>query len=170
MSTTSDKPDHDNPRVKLAELIQDIRVAMLTTFDPDGTPHVRPMWTQTLDPKTFDGLLWFMTSEDSSIVPELSFKQDVLLTYAAPDKNRYVAVTGTGHVKHDPAKAKELWNVHGKGWFPDGPDDPKLMLIKVEVESAEYWDGPSNTSYILSLLKAVVTRSQVRAKSDHGKL
>jgi general stress protein 26 len=156
---------------KLAELIKDIRVAMLTTF-PEGEAqaHSRPMYTQTVDPETFDGTLWFMTDAKSGKVHELADNSHVLLTYSAPDKNRYVVVNGTGRAERNPAKARELWNIHAKGWFPDGPTDASLLLIEVRVDSAEYWDGPSNTSYMLSLLKAVVTGQKVQTKSDHGKV
>ena len=43
----------------------------------------------------------------------------------------------------DPAKARELWSPFLKAWFPQGLDDPDLVLIRVEVESAEFWDVAS---------------------------
>ena len=58
--SSQEEPEHDIH--KLAELISDIRVAMLTTFPPGGKPHARPMYTQALDAKTFDGTLWFMSA------------------------------------------------------------------------------------------------------------
>lgn len=175
---------------KLADLIRGIRVAMLTTTitpapepgiggaiqaaHPDthidlrrGT-HTRPMYNQPIDPDTFSGELYFMTSASSSMVREITDNARVLMTYAAPDKNRYVVVHGTAECVRDPAKARELWNIHAKGWWPDGPEDPELMLLHVFVDSAEYWDGPSNTSYMLSLLKAVTTGTRITTRSEHG--
>ena len=29
-----------------------------------------------------------------------------------------------------------------EAWFPDGPDTPGLVLLKIDAESAEYWDTP----------------------------
>lgn len=169
MSNTTPAPDAAD-FAKLAELIQDVRVAMLTTFPDDAPPHVRPMYTQAVDPKAFDGTLWFMTDADSAKVHELAKNRGVLVTYSAPDKNRYVVVRGTGTVERNPEKAKELWNVHAKGWYPGGPDDPTLRLIRVHVEMAEYWDGPSSTMYMLKLLKAVVTGSRIQTYGDHGQI
>lgn len=154
---------------KLAEMIKDIRVAMLTTFPKDADrPHSRPMYTQKPDTATFDGTLWFLTDIDSAKVHELETNHGVVMTYAAPDKNRYVVAYGRADVERNPEKARELWNIHAKGWWPGGPDDPKLALLRVRVESAEYWDGPSNTKYMLNLLKAVVTGSRVNADGKHG--
>jgi general stress protein 26 len=161
--------ESNEPIEKLAELIEGVRVAMLVTF-PRGKPHVRPMYTQKLDAKNFDGTLWFMTDVNSLKVAELDSNPDVLITYASPSTNRYVSVTGTARSERNPEKAKELWNIHAKGWYPDGPDDPSLALIRVTVNSAEYWDGPSNTSYMLNLLKAVVTGTRVDTTGEHGKL
>ncbi|HVJ85086.1 MAG TPA: pyridoxamine 5'-phosphate oxidase family protein [Caulifigura sp.] len=168
MSSTNENTAADI--TKLADLARDIRVAMMTTFPPGRQPHSRPMYTTGVDPRTFDGTLWFMSHVDSVKNDELAQNPTVLLTYAAPDKNRYVVVYGTARVEKNPQKAKELWNVHAKGWFPGGPEDPSLTLIRCEVTSAEYWDGPAPTSYLLSLLKAVATGTKPQTTGEHGKV
>ncbi len=45
---------------KLRELIKDIDIGMLTTVQPDGTLHSRPMSNQS-SASNFDGTLWFFT-------------------------------------------------------------------------------------------------------------
>ena len=155
---------------KLAELIRDIRVAMFTTYSTSGKPHTRPMYTQHVEPETFDGTLWFMTSADCAKVRELKSDSTVQVVYSSYEKNRFVVLNGTATVERNPAQARELWNVHAKGWFPDGPDDPNLLLVKVHVDEGEYWDGPSKISYMLSLAKAVVTGNRVQTTGEHGKV
>lgn len=179
-ATTANEANYGNPVVtadhrKLAELIQGVRVAMLTTFQPAGGkahahPHTRPMYTQKVDADAFNGDLWFMSDAASSKVHEINEDHHVVLSYAAPDKNRYLAVYGTARCERNPEKARELWNIHAKGWWPGGPDDPNLVLVRVRVESAEYWDGPSNTSYMISLLKAVAGHKQIEVRGEHGKI
>ena len=45
-----------------------------------------------------------------------------------------------------------------KLFFPEGKDDPKLRLIRVRAESAEYWDGPGTAiGKALYLLVAAVS-------------
>lgn len=157
----------------LAALIKDIRVAMMQTFPADGgpcafPPHVRPMYTQQLEPDVFEGELWFFSDADSVKALDLERDPRVLLTYAAPALNRFVVVAGSGQCEKNAAKAEELWNVHGKGWWPDGPRSADLTLIRVQVDSAEYWEGPSGASYMLRLLKAVVTGERVKPMGEHG--
>jgi general stress protein 26 len=57
-----------------------------------------------------------------------------------------------------------------KAWFPDGVDDPRLILLKVTPETAEYWDGTSSKIVLaFSLLKAIVTGDQPDA-GKHDKI
>ena len=73
MSTISGAIPLESQTAKLAELLRDIRVAMLTTFPSDKSrPHARPMYTQGLDPATFDGTLWVMTDGETTKVHELA--------------------------------------------------------------------------------------------------
>ena len=154
--TMSTSNTHSDDNQKLLTLIKDIRVAMMTTFTADGGLHTRPMWTQNPDDAE-PGTLWFMTQLDSAKVQELEARPVIHVTYSDLGSNNYVSVRGAGDVVRDPERIKEMWNIHAKAWFPNGPDDPNLGLIRVRTEHAEYWDGPSKPAYALSLLKAVVT-------------
>jgi general stress protein 26 len=139
---------------KLNDLIKDVKVAMLTTIDW-GILRSRPMQTQEFD---FDGDLWFFTSSETHKTEEIEKDRRVNVSYAAPETNTYVSVTGTAAIVADRAKIEELWNPIYKAWFPDGLEDPNLILLKVAVEQAEYWDSPSSTLVqVAGFVKAMVT-------------
>lgn len=121
----------------VTRMIQDIKVAMLTTIRPDGSLHSRPMAAQDAE---FDGTLWFFTSLDSPKVVEVEQEQQVNVTYADPVENRYVTISGRAMVVLDRNKIEELWNPTLNGWFPLGLEDPQIALLRVEVDSWEYWD------------------------------
>jgi general stress protein 26 len=141
---------------KLEELIQDIQIAMLTSVDEDGALHSRPMATQKLP---FDGDLWFFTYADSHKVLEINKDHHVNVAYSAPDKNRYVSVSGLANLVTDQAKINGLYNPVLKAWFPDGPETPGIALLKISVSSAEYWDAPNNAMVkVAGLVKATLTR------------
>lgn len=141
--------------MKLAELIGGIRVAFLHTFPTSGElagrSHARPMYTQKMDPKDFTGELWFMTDTTGEKVGEIIQNPHVEITYTDIGPNRYVVVLGNAKCTRNPAKARELWNVHSKDWWPDGPESTNLLLVRVLVDTAEYWDGPSSESSALTL-------------------
>lgn len=140
---------------QLAALIKDVEVAMFTTTGVDGRLYSRPLGTQEVE---FDGDLWFATSADSPKVAEIALNPRVNVAYASPSKNSYVSVAGTARIVDDRAKAEQLWSPAMKLFFPEGKDDPKLRLIHVRAESAEYWDGPGTLlgealSFVLSAVE-----------------
>ena len=139
---------------KLESLIEGIDFAMLTTID-SGVLRSRPMSTQDFE---FDGSLWFFTSSNTHKVEEIEKDNRVNVSYAAPDSNTYVSVSGTAEIVKDQAKIDEYWNEVHRAWFPEGKDAPDLVLLKVNVEQAEYWDSPSSTIVqIAGFLKALAT-------------
>jgi general stress protein 26 len=139
-------------RQKVWDMIGDIKIAMLTTRDQSDQLHARPMAAMQKD---FDGTLWFMTKEGSSKLDEAA---EVSLTYANPSKQEYVSITGRARISHDKAKIKELWSEAARVWFPQGPDEPDIALIAVDVDTAEYWDSPSSAVvYLYGYAKARVT-------------
>jgi general stress protein 26 len=140
---------------RLAKLIDGIEIAMLTTVDRDGSLRSRPMATQKTE---FDGDLWFFTHAGAPKVEETRADEHVNLSYASPSDNRYVSVSGTATLVRDRAKAEELWQPALKAWFPGGLDDPRLGLLRVHVEKAEYWDAPSGMLVqVAGFVKAAVT-------------
>ena len=129
-----------NDITQLVEKIKDVRIAMMTTVGEGGALESRPMATQETGK---DGILWFFTYADTPKVEEVEQDKQVNLSYAKPDANLFVSVSGTAQLVRDQKKVKELWKPILKAWFPNGEDDPRLALLKVEVDHAEYWDAPS---------------------------
>jgi general stress protein 26 len=126
---------------KIAELIQDIRIAMLTTVASDGSFDSRPMATQKTE---FDGTVWFLTRSESGKVGEIKDDSHVALIYADPSDSKYVSAKGRATVNQDRAKIHALWNPMYKAWFPEGEDDPHIAVLKVTVTEAQYWEASSS--------------------------
>ena len=139
---------------RLRDLINDIRVAMVTTRGDDGALHSRPMYAQQA---AADGDLWFATSRSSDLVKDIVASAQILASFADTGKQRYVVVRGMGAVHHDPAKIAELWNSKMEAWFPGGPTDPDLTLVHLRAERADVWDAPSGPARLISYVTALVT-------------
>lgn len=143
---------------RLGTLIKDIKFTMLTTVSADGSIHSRPMATQKLDVKSFDGTLWFFSKRDSFKNHDIENDQHVNLAYAEPSSQHYASVCGRAIISNDKAKMRELWNPMLKAWFPEGVDDPEITLIGVQVESAELWDSPpGKVVQLAGFMKASLT-------------
>jgi general stress protein 26 len=160
---------HSDPGdfAKLGELIRDIRVGLLTTVDPHGRFHSRPV--QTLQVEA-DRTLWFFTDWSSPKVDELHHDVRVSLGYADPTKNVYVAVSGTGGSFRDVQKAKELWSIEQRAYYPEGPEDERLALLRVVIEQAEYWIAPGRTSYFVAAVTAAATGTPAGVVGENRKI
>lgn len=134
--------ERDQAIQKLGELIEKIRIATLTTITEDGRLWSRPITTQRAK---FDGDLWFITKRGSPKVQEVRRHPRVSLSYVRTEDNTYVCLSGTAEVLSNVKKAEELWDPSYLSWFPGGPGDPSLVLIRVSVERAEYWEAPALT-------------------------
>lgn len=144
----------DDDAHKVSELIKSSgRIGMLTTTAPDGTLTSRPMALQEVE---FDGDLWFFAERMSRKVAHLAAHPEVNVTVGSG--STWVSLTGSATLVDDAPKKKELWNAAVEAWFPNGPDDPGVTLIKVDGESAEYWDTPGGrVASLLSFAKAKAT-------------
>ena len=145
---------HAENLAKLIELVRDIRVALLTTADRDGGFHTRPVQTLQADD---DGTLWFFTDWGSPKADELRRDVRASLGYADPAKNVYVALSGPGRLLRDARRAKQLWSIEQRAYYPDGPEDERLALLRVQIDRAEYWIAPGRISYIVAAVRATVT-------------
>jgi general stress protein 26 len=149
----------ENDFQKIRELIKDIDFCMLTTVDERGDLHSRPMSSN--GDVDHDGDIWFFTNASSHKVSEIEKLPKVNVSFADPDDQRYVSISGTAQLVRDRAKIDELWRPEFKMWFPQGKDDPEIALLRVTLEKAEYWDSPSSTiGYALSFVSSLVTGNQ----------
>ena len=58
----------------------------------------------------------------------------------------YLSITGRARVVRDPDKTKMVWRKADGVWWPGGPDDPNVCLLRVEPSRAELWDGPASAA------------------------
>ena len=158
---TSDDPTTDmevrrdeEGRAKVHEMISKARFAMMGTYDAQGTAHSRPMAAIEHEGRE----LWFFARSDSRKVAELEADPRVLLDYADGSGQNYVSIVGRARIARDAERARALWSEPLRTWFPDGPEDPHITLIEVEMERAEYWDSPSSAAvYAFGYAKARLT-------------
>jgi general stress protein 26 len=146
MSSAKDRNRDDAPLGKklkeLYELIEGIEIAMFTSRRPDGRLVSRPMATQT---QAQGSDLWFVTDIESNKLDELEFDPHVNLAYYKDRTREWVSVSGLATVSQDRRAIRELYRKDWKAWFGDeggardgGPDDPRIALILVDVESVTY--------------------------------
>jgi general stress protein 26 len=158
----TDTPSLSKKLDNLYELIDGIEIAMFTTRRPDGHLVSRPMATQT---QAEGSDLWFVTDIESHKLDELEFDPHVNLAYYRDRTREWVSVSGTATVSRDRRAIHELYRPDWKAWFGDeggerngGPDDPRLALILVDVESVTYLKVDKPRPVVLfEVVKGMVT-------------
>ena len=131
-------PNLNDAVAKLNQLIKGMEFAMLTTIRPNGSLHSCPMEAAEVDA---DGVLWFFSSNNTEKVEAIKTDARVNLAFSDAGTQRYVSITGHAEPVRDHVKAKELWQPRYKAWFPEELADPKLILLRIRVRGAEYWDA-----------------------------
>ena len=95
----------------------------------------------------------------------------VNVAYANTSKDAYVSVSGRAAVVEDDARKKQMWSKFAEAWFPGGPEDPDLALVRVQIEAAEYWNvRESKVTQLIKMARAAVTGNPPTDMGEHAKL
>ena len=166
-STSSDQA---RERIRLWDLIKDIRFAMFTARHGNGHLHSRPMTTQNTNIDE-DASLWFFMPRSGESVADLSADPVVNVVYADPSADRYVSISGTATLVEDAAQKQRLWSKLAAAWFPGGASDPNLALVRVKITHANFWDVRENKLVqLFQMAKAAVTGKPPTELGEHAEI
>jgi general stress protein 26 len=151
------------------ELCQEFENAMLVTQADNGALTARPMMIAQVD---HDGDMWFATDQGSGKIEDILSHPNVCVTLA--QSNDFASVTGKGEVIIDRQQIRELWSEPWRAWFPNGPDDPRIALIRVHASSGEFWSnsGTNRAKYVFEAAKAYLTgeRPELDEEEQHARI
>jgi general stress protein 26 len=157
---------------KFYDLIDEIKIAMLTTRRPDGHLESRAMANQ----KRADGAdLWFVTEEGSSKLVDIQHDPHVNLSYLKGSSYEWVSASGLARVSTDRAIIHTLYEPDWKAWFgQEGdprhgtPDDPRIVLIGVDIHAAVFLEVNKPKPMVLfELAKGWLTGARAEVGETH---
>ncbi len=150
---SNNKALHEKDAVeKLKELVKNGPMChFITCLDQRPLP-TRPMTTLEVDD---EGCLWFLSSRESGKDREIQDDPYVQLLYANEGDSEFLSVFGTATVVMDMAKKRQLYGPLVKAYFPDGPEDANMSLVKVKPMESYYWD--TRHGKVVALLKMAVS-------------
>lgn len=131
--------DNDG-REDLYDMIDDVGTAMLVT-ERGGELRSRPMKGKLYRDS---GEIWFLTEIPSGKASEIAADETSNLTYACPEKETYISLSGRAVLNKDTDKIQDLWGPWAEAWLQCRIDDPKVSAIQFIPEIAEFWSSPES--------------------------
>ncbi|QCB37546.1 pyridoxamine 5'-phosphate oxidase [Sphingobium sp. PAMC28499] len=128
----------------LADKMQQIDFAMLSTHTEDGQIGARPMSNN--QDVAYGGDSYYFTTEDTLMVKDIERDPRVGLSFHGKggllgQRPLFIAVEGRADLIRDRSAFEAHWNPDLERWFAQGADTAGLVMIKVHAERAHYWDG-----------------------------
>lgn len=153
--------------IQLRDLISDRRVAMLTTAEPSGELHSRPL---TLNEVDDDARLVFLVDAEVDWVVGIGAGESVNVGFADDGDQLWVSVAGEAHLENDRATIHRLWTPAAEAFFPDGPESPNVRILAVTATTVEYWDAPSGRVQRLVVMASAILGDRTASVGESGKI
>jgi len=141
---------------ELLAMLDEFDTAMLIGLEPNGRLRARPMGLQ--HERLGDCDLWFVTADDTHKTSEVEGHKHVNVCCLRTRDRAYVSVSARARVERSPHEVRRLWSPSWKLWFGDEqPEDGSIVLLKLEIERAEYWEPEGGRLRVLyDMAKAYV--------------
>ncbi|HEY2247196.1 MAG TPA: pyridoxamine 5'-phosphate oxidase family protein [Bradyrhizobium sp.] len=124
------------------DIVEKIGVCMLTTRFAGGL-RARPLEAR---PDRESGLIFFVTDIHSAKEDEIEAAPDVGLVFIDKGDEAYLSITGRARVLRNIETTGKFWRMTDAVWWPGGPNDPNVCLLRIEPLTAELWDGPASAA------------------------
>ena len=98
----------------------------------------QPMAVQFEDQDRDAGLLWIFTAKDHDLTRAMGQSNRAIGSYSAKGHDLFASLRGTLEIVNDRSTIERLWNPIVAEWY-EGKDDPKLALVRFDVENAKIW-------------------------------
>ena len=98
----------------------------------------QPMTVNFEDQDRETGLLWIFTANDHDLTRAMGQSNRAIASYSAKGHDLFASLRGTLRIDNDRATIDRLWSPIVAEWY-EGKDDPKMALIRFDVEDAKIW-------------------------------
>ena len=157
---------------KMYELMEKMDTAILVTRRTDGHLVARPMARQKQAPGAD---LWFVATDGSAKLNELAHDPHVNVTFYRAQSHEWLSIAGIAKTSQDRAIIRQLYEKDWSMWFPDRgdprhgtPEDPRMVLIGIDIHSAVFLEQDKPTPVVLfELVKGFLTKEEPELGKMH---
>jgi general stress protein 26 len=98
----------------------------------------QPMTANFEDEDRDAGIVWFFTAKDHDLTLAMGQSNRAIGSYASKGHDLFASLRGTLEINNDRATIERLWSPIVAEWY-EGKDDPKLALVRFNIENAKIW-------------------------------
>jgi|tagenome__1003787_1003787.scaffolds.fasta_scaffold19723298_2 general stress protein 26 len=120
----------------VAQRMRDLDICVLSTSGDRGI-ETRPMSNN--GQVEYDGDTWFFARRDSAKVRQIEAHAQVGMGYIATERGTWLAIEADAEIVDDAEAKRERWFEELRRWFPDGADDPEVVLIRATATRIRAW-------------------------------
>lgn len=139
--TTDAQNDHDADRkldqgeaeTRLWDAMEKRRIGMLGPAE--GGQHFQPM-TAFVERDT--GQIYFFAYADSDLAALIGAGAPAMFVFQ-DDDDLYACIEGRLSPDADRSRMDRYWSPMVAAWYPEGKDDPRLTLLRLDCDDAQVW-------------------------------
>ena len=118
-----------------------------------GLQGVDEDFTRPMSAQVDHGRIYFFAARSENLFKGLSRSNKAIATFAAKGHKLFASIHGTLREDMDRAVIERLWNPIVASWYKDGKDDPDLVLLRLEADSADVWEAHTGATLKAAALK-----------------
>jgi general stress protein 26 len=119
--------------------LEDSPFVMLGLAEARGSA-LQPMTARFEDEDRERGHIWFFTAKDHDLTRAMGQDNRAIASYAGKGHDVFASLRGRLFVDNDRQQIDRLWNAIVAEWY-EGKDDPKLALLRFEIDDAKIWQS-----------------------------
>ncbi len=131
----------------------------------DSDPHSAVPMTAQLD-KDADSAIWFFTSRDHP----LAQGGQATATFAAKGHDIFARFSGVLTQETSRQRLDKQWSRSVEAWFPGGKSDPNLVMLRMDLGTAEIWNSELGFMDTARMLLGFDMRENSRKDHTHALL
>lgn len=125
----------------------------------------QPMTVNFEDQDRESGTLWIFTAKDHDLTRALGQSDRAIGSYSGKGHDLFASLRGTLQIVNDRLTIDRLWNPVIAQWY-EGKGDPKLALVRFNVEDAKIWLSTVRGFLKPALNKLLGRKPEAGAKQD----
>jgi len=147
-----DTADKAAVQTRLWDEIEKHQIGMMVVVGAEPQ-HFQPM-TAFLD--RAENTLWFFAYRDSDLADAAASGAPALFVFQ-DGRRLFASIGGTLAADDDRTRMDRYWGPTVAAWYPEGKDDPRLTLLRLDAHDAQVWvqdAGPARFAWEIARANA----------------